>query len=205
MVVGFVGLGAAIVIVSVWLIKEYSQPITAPEQPAAYYSPDVPSEEPVTDQNHKSTTKPDEPDHINIPAIGAAGYISKVGIDQHKEIGVPGNIYIAGWFTDASTPGKPGLSIIDGHVDGLNKPGIFINIDKLKADDVIEIKMGDGKVLTYKVISVALVKNAEAPNVIFSQAPGVKSQLNLVTCGGTFNKKSGHYEQRVIVSSKLAG
>ena len=145
-----------------------------------------------------------DPKLIIMPTIGAEGFIQKVGTDQNKQIAVPNNIHLAGWFTDSVRPGDKGLSILDGHVDGVNtKEGVFGKIAKLAVNDLFEVELGEGKKLGYKVIDVATVDEDKAAAVLFSQNPKIVSQLNMITCGGKFNRATHSYDKRVIVSAEL--
>lgn len=167
------------------------------------YSTDHPSEEPIKKSEYKSSAGPTEPKYITLPTIKAEGFVEKVGVDQNTQIAVPTNINLAGWYTEALAPGQAGLSIIDGHLDGYKHDGIFKNLEKLKTDQTYVIERGDGKRLTYKVKTVTSVPTDQAATKLFTHDPAIKSQLNLITCGGTFNKDKKQYENRVIVVSEL--
>lgn len=171
--------------------------------PVITYSTDDPDEVKPT-SSYKWRGSPDDPKKIILPSIDTEGYIQKVGIDQNQQIAVPSNIHIAGWFTNTVRPGQNGLSIIDGHVDGRSSDaGIFKKLKDLQADQEFTIQMGNDQSLKYKVLSVKSIKTEEAGSQLFSQNPDVMSQLNLITCGGKFDRDSRQYEERVIVSSQL--
>jgi sortase A len=191
---------AVLVIAWLWLMP---QPKLAPIQPTHVVttSTDHPSEEPIT--NYRSTATGAQPKYLRLPTIQAEGYIQAVGIDQHQQMAVPTNIHLAGWFKDYVIPGNPGLSIIDGHLDGVHKPGIFANLDKLKPRDVFKVELANGKVRQFRVVRVQSVPTAKAAAVLFSQIPGITRQLNLITCGGVFNTSARSYDHRVIVTSRL--
>ena len=144
-----------------------------------------------------------EPKRISLPTIQSEGFLQSVGTDQNNQIAVPGNIHVAGWFVNSVRPGNLGLSIIDGHVNGRVNDGIFKQLGKMEIDDEFSLELGSGKILTYKVKSVVSVDVAKANEVLFSQDPKAKSQLNLITCGGTFDRTSKQYLQRVIVAAEL--
>ena len=145
---------------------------------------------------------PEDPKKIVIPNINVDGYIQNVGKDKNNQVVAPGNIFIAGWYTQSSRPGKKGLSIIDGHLNGYTKDGIFINLEKLKVGDELSVEMGDGTKYQYKVISNDTVDEDKATAYLFSQSPKVKKQLNLITCGGDYDKKNHLYSKRVIVGTE---
>lgn len=144
-----------------------------------------------------------EPENIAIPSVGIDHFIQRVSVDQTGAIAVPTNIHLAGWFTNSVTPGDKGLSIIDGHVDGRVADGIFKHLAEVKTGDKIVITEADGVVRNFSVMSVQTVATADAGNLLFSQDPSVVSQLNLITCGGTFDATQKQYDKRVIVSAKL--
>lgn len=167
------------------------------------HSTDHPSEDPINKNTYKSTAGPIEPKYITLPTIEAEGFIEKVGVDQDKRIAVPTNIHLAGWYVEALKPGQVGLSIIDGHLDGYKHDGIFKNLAKLKAGDTYTVEKGDGSILNYKVISVQTMSVADANKKLFIKDPSIKSQLNLITCGGAFDNNKKEYDKRVIVVSEL--
>lgn len=167
------------------------------------YSTDRPDEEPIKKGEYKSTAGPTEPKYITLPTISSGGYVEKVGVDQNNQIAVPTNINLAGWYIEGLKPGQDGLSIIDGHLDGHKHDGIFKNLAKLKVGDTYQIEKGDGSILTFKVKSVQSMPVAEANSKLFVKDPAIKSQLNLITCGGKFDEAKKQYENRVIVVSEL--
>ncbi len=163
-------------------------------------STDQPSEEPITTYQSNATGK--QPKYLRLPSIDTQGFIQKMGVDQRKQVAVPTNIHLAGWFTSSPAPGEPGLSIIDGHLDGVQKPGIFAKLDHLKPHDLFNVELANGEVRQFRVVSVQSVPTDKAAAVLFSQTPGIARQLNLITCGGTFNTASRSYDHRVIVTSE---
>ena len=171
------------------------QPIT--------YSTDHPDETKPNPKTFVWKGKPTDPKYITLPTIKSAGFIQNVAVDQNKQVGVPNNVHMAGWFTESVLPGQKGLSIIDGHVDGRTDVGIFEKLGKLNKGDQFTVELGNGKVLTYKVVASSTVAVKDAAAVLFSQDGTIASQLNLITCGGTFNRDVHAYDKRVIVSASL--
>lgn len=169
----------------------------------ASLSSTTPSEAPIEKDTYQSTAKDDEPEYLRLPTISTEGFIQKVGVDKHKEIDVPNNINLSGWFSQGSKPGQQGLSIIVGHVDGIEKVGIFHRLASLKKGDQFEVERANGIKLQFRIIALQEVEVASAATILFSQQPGIASQLNLVTCIGTFNSQSKRYDKRLIVSAEL--
>ena len=145
----------------------------------------------------------DHPKQIEISAIQASGFIQKIGLNQQNAVSVPNNIHYAGWFVDSVLPGEIGLSIIDGHVSGRFRDGIFKNLHKLAPGDNFDIVFGDGSKKSFSVVEVSTKPEAEAAEKLFYKEPSIERQLNLITCGGTFDKQKQTYSDRVIVVAVL--
>jgi LPXTG-site transpeptidase (sortase) family protein len=167
------------------------------------YSTNEPNESKKDADNYKWTGSPNDPRKIIIQKINVDAYVQKAGIDQNKKVAVPNNVHLAAWFTESVRPGENGLSIIDGHVSGRKTEGVFKNLKNLQKGDTFVIERGNGTKLTFKVFETRTVPEGEAAAILFSQNPKVLSQLNLITCGGEFNKKSQQYSDRVIISAQL--
>lgn len=165
------------------------------------YSTDRPKET-KPDGSYRWQGGPNDPKKIVIPRIEIDHYIQNVGVDQRSEITVPDNIHVAGWFVESARPGEKGLSIIDGHLNGPQQDGIFIGLEKLRPGDTFTVAFGDGSSRTFAVRAVRTVPLGEAASVLYSQDPKVTSQLNLVTCAGSYDQKSKLYDKRVIVSAE---
>lgn len=168
--------------------------------PEVVVSDELPSEEkpPV-----EYVVAANNPRSISIPAVGISGFIQKVGINKSNEIAVPNNIHFTGWYVNSVKPGEKGLSIIDGHVDGPSvEVGVFSNLNAVEKDQTFEIEYGDGSKVQFKVIEKIQVKVTDADKVLFSKRKEVESQLNLITCGGNYNRSEHRYEDRIIIVSE---
>lgn len=165
------------------------------------YSTDRPSET-RPDNNFQWRGNPNDPKKITISPIDVQAYIQKVGVDQNKEVAVPTNLFLVGWFVDTVRPGQKGLSLIDGHVSGRRNDGVFKNLHKLKKGDQYSVELGNNKTISYRVIDKKSVKVSEAVSVMFSQDPTVSHQLNLVTCSGSYDAQNRSYDERLVVMSE---
>lgn len=143
------------------------------------------------------------PKYLKIPKLGTSARVIPLGVTTSNELKAPTNIYDTGWYEASAHPGDAaslGAVLIDGHVHGPTLPGVFANIKKLVADDTIQIVRGDNQVFTYKVVKV---QNYDATTIdmgmmLTSIQPG-QPGLNLITCGGPFDRKTGEYTQRTAV------
>jgi LPXTG-site transpeptidase (sortase) family protein len=145
---------------------------------------------------------PDLPKSIKIPKIKKEGYIQLVAMDKEGRIAVPTNVHLAGWYINSVKPGEKGLSIIDGHRDGSTIGGIFRDLEKLKQGDTVTIEYGDSSKREFKVVDSKILSVEDAYDFMYSRIEGVDIQLNLVTCGGVFNREARTYDERVIVRAK---
>lgn len=101
----------------------------------------------------------------------------------------------------APTPGELGPAIIVGHVDW-DGPGVFFDLHRVAVGDEIVVTRLDGSVAIFEVTDTEEYPKDEFPTVlVFGELD--YSGLRLITCGGTFNRKTGHYEDNVVVFAKL--
>ena len=175
------------------------------QQPDGAAAPNAPPSEtkPTTTSMGSYHVAPDLPQQIIIPKLYVYASIRSMSVNAKNELQAPGNIYDAGWYNASAKPGSGagnGAMLIDGHVHGPTQPGVFANIKKLIAGDVIQVVRGDGKKFSYSVVKTQTVDaaNLEIGSSLTSAVPG-KPALNLITCGGPYDKQSGEYTQRTLV------
>lgn len=166
------------------------------------YSTDEPSEtKPSTLFNWRGNAN--DPKKIVIESVGIEGFVQNVGIDQNNQIAVPNNVHKAGWFVDTVRPGEKGLSIIDGHIDGrTSNDAIFKNLPNVSVGDEVKIMFGDNSIKVFSIVSKTEAPTNEIAEVLYSQIPGINSQLNLITCVGSYKQDQGGYDKRLVVSLK---
>ena len=193
----------AIVVVVCLVVNNRQIPTLTDKVEVVTHSTDTPSEQkPGSSYTWRGSAN--DPKKIVMPTAGIDAFIQNVGVDQNNQIAVPNNIHIAGWFVDSVRPGHKGLSIIDGHVDGRTaNEGVFAALNTLNKGDEFTVEMGSGRVLRYHVSKVTTVATDEAASVLYSQNPSITSQLNLITCTGTYLKDQKTYDRRTIVASEL--
>jgi LPXTG-site transpeptidase (sortase) family protein len=140
------------------------------------------------------------PRFLKIDKLGVNARVRRVGADNENGVRGPRNIYDVGWYENSSRPGDNGTALIDGHVSGQNNRGVFFGLGILKKGDKIVIERGDGKKLSYSVVSVeqAAFDNLDMHKVLNSAVDG-KPGLNLMTASGRYNVRTNQYEKRVIV------
>jgi len=138
---------------------------------------------------------------ISIPKLDVTARVLKLGVDNKGAIASPGNIYDTGWYGGSSEPGQPGAMVIDGHVHGPTKPGVFAELKNLKKGDELSIERGDGKIYTYTVIKTKTYPSdsSEMMGAAMTPVTSGKPGLNLITCTGELDATGNHYEDRLVV------
>jgi hypothetical protein len=141
------------------------------------------------------------PVRLQIEAIGVDSTLMGLGWRADGSMEVPPGGFPAGWYTGAPTPGELGPAIIAGHVD-MNGPGVFYDLHNLKPDDEVTITRKDGSTPVFRVTRIELFPKDQFPTkMVYDNIdhPG----LRLITCAGTFNRQSGHYEDNIVVFADL--
>lgn len=141
------------------------------------------------------------PVRLQIAAIGVDSTLLELGLKQDGAMEVPPGGFPAGWYTGAPTPGELGPAIIAGHVD-LKGPGVFYDLHTLKSGDRVTITRQDGSRPVFRVTRLQQVPKDRFPTKAVYGNIG-HAGLRLITCGGTFNRQSGHYEDNIVVFADL--
>ena len=116
--------------------------------------------------------------------------------------------YGVGWYSAYGLPGSGGNIVMSAHETWNHMQGPFYALHKAQLGDEINVKMADGKTLTYKVISNRRYPVANMPmsDIIW---PGIRPKneewLTLFTCGGRIEYDSsgfGEYLDRDVVVAR---
>jgi sortase (surface protein transpeptidase) len=110
---------------------------------------------------------------------------------------VPATADEAGWWAAGPRPGEVGAAVVVGHVDLDGRPGVFARLGEASPGAVVVVGSGAGAV-RYRVASVASYRKADFPTDLV-YGPTDEAELRLITCGGRFDKSTGHYEDNVVV------
>ncbi len=143
------------------------------------------------------------PTKIKIAAINIDTFVERVGVTKDGNMDVPKNIWNTGWFGNGGyRPGDLGNAVIAGHLDAPGTVAVFWNLDKLKAGDRVVLTDQAGKLMTFEVYDKQIYPINNAPlQTIFG--PSTEAHLNLITCGGIFDRASQIYNKRLVVYTKL--
>lgn len=117
----------------------------------------------------------------------------------------PADPWNTAWYAPGSRPGQRGNAAIAGHVDyhGIGAV-VFWDLNKLQAGAEVLVVTDTGQQLRFTVQRGQYFRPDNAPlQEIFGAA--TTSNLNLITCGGTFNPTTREYDQRYVLFTTLAG
>jgi hypothetical protein len=149
-----------------------------------------------------STTGDGAPERLVIPVIGVDTTLVPLGLNPDGTMEVPTVFSEAGWFTGAPEPGDPGPAVIVGHVSSKEGPAVFYRLSALQPGDVVQVLRHQGTVAKFVVDRVReYPKDAFPTDAVYGNVTG--SALRLITCGGSFNSSTGHFNDNIVVYAHL--
>jgi sortase (surface protein transpeptidase) len=159
---------------------------------------------PATPAPTRRPHPPSVPVRLVIPVIGVATPLVRLGLEPGGAMQVPGDFATAGWFAGGPVPGQLGPAVIAGHVDSRTGPAVFYRLGDLRPGDPVRVRRADGDWLAFEVTGTARYSKAAFPtDAVFGPVTG--PVLRLVTCGGDFDRASGHYLDNLVVTARPAG
>ncbi len=137
-----------------------------------------------------------------VPAIGVRTRLIHLGVTRSGALQVPASTSVAGWYTGSPRPGQIGSSVIVGHIDSVQGPGVFFRLRLLHDGERLYVRQAGGTLAMFRVTAVHMYLKTRFPtNAVYGPTPD--AQLRLITCGGTFDPATGHYLSNVVVYAKL--
>ncbi|MEV4171900.1 MULTISPECIES: class F sortase [unclassified Nonomuraea] len=147
---------------------------------------------------------PSTPVRIVIKRLGINAPIKSVGLAKDGTIQVPpaNDPNLVGWYRNMSTPGEVGPAVLLGHKDTRTRSAVFSRLPEIRNGDTIEVKRQDK---TTAVFTVGGVEQANKKTFPTQRVYGTQenAQLHLITCGGTYDRTTGHYTDNVIVYATM--
>jgi LPXTG-site transpeptidase (sortase) family protein len=99
----------------------------------------------------------------------------------------------AGHYVGTAQPGRPGNTVIGGHVSRRGGAGIFAALPQVRAGDIVEVHQGE-QTYRYIVTEIRIVA-ADATSVM---SPTQDATLTLITCF-----PDDDYQERLVVVGRL--
>lgn len=142
------------------------------------------------------------PVELEIPALGLRAPVRPVGLDHEGALVTP-PAQETGWFDGGPVPGSRGSAVIVGHVDTANAPAVFARLHELTPGALLGVRDSSGAWTIFRVEGRTQHPKDALPEAVW--APGRERLLRLITCGGAFDRRTGHYRDNVVVHTRALG
>ncbi|WP_317492968.1 class F sortase [Haloechinothrix sp. LS1_15] len=156
-------------------------------------------------RDYRSAREPEsvgDPVAVSIPAIGVDGPLTRTGIDDDRELEVP-DFGDMSWYEDGTAPGAPGPAAILGHVDTRDGPDVFYRLHELEPGDAVVVDTENGESLEFVIDRVEQHPKDEFPTEKV-WLPSAEPRLQLITCGGEFDRDAESYRDNIIAFATLS-
>ncbi|MDR1196782.1 MAG: class F sortase [Candidatus Nomurabacteria bacterium] len=171
---------------------------------------DLDTDAPLQSDIENYTVAAEKPRYLSIPTLGINNArVVELGLSgSTNQLDDPTNINDAGWYTGSALPGRAAddkmAGLYDGHNTGYNAMGIFYRLNNLQIGDEIIIERGDGEKFTYAVAEnqMPLLEDVDMRKMLQPVKTGTEG-LNIITCGGDWDKDRNTYTHRVTIRASL--
>jgi hypothetical protein len=124
--------------------------------------------------------------------------VGPVGVLPDRSVEVPERWEEVGWYDGGARPGEDGPAVLLGHVDSKAGPAVFVDLPQVELGAVVEVVDADGGVSRFAVDRVEQHPKTRFPTEAV-YLPVLRPELRLVTCGGAFDRATGHYVDNIVV------
>lgn len=138
------------------------------------------------------------PVRLSVPALKLDVELDDLGLDKTGKLARPARSEVPGWFAGGVVPGEIGPAVIAGHVDSVDGPAVFWKLRDLAPGDEVTVTRSDGTTAKFRVTASEQFPQKSFPTQkIYGPTPD--SQLRLITCDGTYDRKARHYRDNRVV------
>lgn len=148
---------------------------------------------------------PSQPIQLLIPALGIDTPVNSLGLNPDGTLAVPQpgpHLNQAAWFKNSPTPGQPGASVIEGHVDSAQGMSVFWKLGEIKPGDQVIVIRQDRTRLTFTVDAVRDYPKASFPTASVYGGDLAQPSLRLITCSD-FDAATHHHTGNEVVYTHL--
>ena len=133
---------------------------------------------------------------VTLPTLGETAPVVSVSPAQGV-LQPPPSPTVLAWSNQSSPAGASGgTTLIMGHINWAGQAGVFSQLADLTAGDPVRVEVG-ATWLSYRVVVTGEYLKGALPASVFATTGS--PALALVTCGGTFDPATGHYDDNVVV------
>jgi hypothetical protein len=111
------------------------------------------------------------------------------GAERYEEIG---------WYDGGARPGEDGPAVLLGHVDSKAGPACSYGFRRSRSAPSSRWSDAEGGVTRFAVDRVQQHPKTRFPTEAV-YLPVLRPELRLVTCGGAFDRSTGHYVDNIVV------
>ncbi|QBI53602.1 class F sortase [Streptomonospora litoralis] len=188
------GLGVAALLMGAATFDAGSAPLGPVPEPPAVPGPQAPAMERA------------RPVSLGIPALELhTRRLTDLGLTGGGRLEAPGPWQAVGWYTAGPAPGEEGAAVLAGHVDSRSGPAVFFGLELLEPGHRIRIGRADGTTARFAVERVEQYAKDDFPARRVYGPTGGSAELRLITCGGAFDSRTGHYRANTVVYARLIG
>ena len=173
--------------------------VAAPPPPSA--APSAATSEPAFSAV-REVARSQVPVRLRIPTLGVDAAVGPVGKAPDGTVEVPTRWEDVGWYDGGARPGEDGPVVLLGHVDSKAGPAVFARLPQAPPGTVVEVVGDGGEVTRWRVERTEQHPKTRFPTEAV-YLPALRPELRLVTCGGEFDRATGHYRDNVVVHASL--
>jgi hypothetical protein len=144
------------------------------------------------------------PLRLLIPTAGVDAALTGAALDATGALVPPANPAAVGWYVGGPRPGETGPAVVTGHVDWAGTPGVFARLAGVGVDAEVRVVRADGSTMLFRTTRVVRLPKDHFPTSDV-YGPTSDAELRLITCGGSFDRSRGSYEDNVVVFARAVG
>jgi hypothetical protein len=144
----------------------------------------------------------DRPVRVRVDRLHISAVVVPTGVDATGAFAVPPSVSTVGWYRFGPGLGaSAGSTVIAGHVDSATQgTGAFAQLRHLTEGDRVDVTGSDGRTQTFTVVGREEYPKSTIDLDRYFATTGAP-RLTLITCGGPFNRSTGHYRDNVVVTA----
>jgi hypothetical protein len=140
------------------------------------------------------------PTRVRVPALGLEASVRPVGVGGDRQMQLPADPRVLGWYRFGAAPGGRGSVVLAGHVDSRRfGVGPLADLRGIAAGDRVQVDTGSGSARLYRVDSIETFDRQALPADVFARTG--PERLRLVTCTGPYLPQAGGYQQNLVVTA----
>jgi hypothetical protein len=140
------------------------------------------------------------PTRLRVPALGLDAAVRPVGVGEERQMRLPDDPRVLGWYRFGAGPGDRGSVVLAGHVDSRRfGVGPLADLQSIGVGDLIEVATGPDGTRSYRVDSIERFDRQALPADVFARTG--PERLRLVTCTAPYLPEAGGYQQNLVVTA----